>query len=119
MPPSFVKVMVFAEFVLFVCFGVVQTWGLYSKTKILLSTNSSDVANHRFPMKKRMSGSILSPGVQFSRVQTYASDEAAAREELFMKIETQCNYAYIILSFVAKTLLCWIVLSPILADAFH
>ena len=133
-PPTFVRIMVFAEFVLFVCFGFVQAWGLFSKTRIL--NNNTPMEFHTFSEQTRRAIPITSslqhgkphrPLVYFKRIQLLYTPEdvgtnppmPTSREERIMEIEMRCNYAYICLSFIAKTFLCWIVLSPILADTVH
>jgi hypothetical protein len=79
--PGFVNVIVFLQFFLFGCFGLVQTYSLVKKTYLSKGNR----------------------GFQFTR------DAAILHETVEM--------VYVILSFVAKTLLCWLILSPILIGA--
>lgn len=69
--PDFVNVIVFLEFALFMCFGLVQTWALVWRT-------------------------------------VWFQDDFWVR--------TRSTRAFIVLSFVAKTLLAWLVLSPIIVS---
>ena len=102
--PGFVHVIVFLQFALFSIFGLVQMYSLVRRTSLITDT-------------------LRSGGKKYSAV---LADDAGAT----MQFQPESNIyrdlsdlndfvekAYITLSFVAKTLLSWLILSPILAGA--
>ncbi len=88
--PDFVRWMVYLELLLFMSFGAVQLYGL---------------------ARKSMMESVIVYVECHSHGHLVEGADAAGLDS----IDTTCEYAYTTLSFVAKTLLAWIVLSPILA----
>ena len=95
--PGFVHVIVFLQFALFSCFGLVQTYALVQKTYVL-------------------QGSSVQYGpTEMSR---FIGDgdypENTKQRELYL-IEERAEMIYIILSFTAKTLLGWLIITPIIA----
>lgn len=88
--PDFVRWMVYLELLLFMSFGVVQLYGL---------------------ARKSMMESVIVYVECHSHGHLVEGADAAALDS----IDRTCEYAYTTLSLVAKTLLAWIVLSPILA----
>ena len=95
--PGFVNIIIFLQFGLFLSFGNVQLYSLIRRTMILQSSEG-DVASTR-PL-------MYSQDIPMSPKQQSLSDLADFVERL-----------YIVLSFTAKTLLAWLVLSPIITDA--
>jgi len=91
--PGFVHVIVFLQFFLFGCFGLVQLYSLVKKTYLLMAVE----------------GSIKT----YSRVGNWGFEFARDVANLQETVEVM----YIMLSFTAKTLLCWLILSPILIGA--
>ena len=96
-PPDFVYPLIILEFILFAIFGCVHTYLLvYS--------------------------AITAPplgGGSYSRVQQAGQLGLfeGAEPPLNTDVQQQAEFFYIILSFTAKTLLCWIILAPILNAA--
>lgn len=135
-PPDFVKVMIFLEFALFACFGFVQTYGLTAKTLLQADdthTNRLHAARSNSPIS---SMSVIYASTTNNLPYISNAYQGGGEEEdscccctlnptgysamtQANIIDLQCEYAYIILSLTAKTLLCWIILSPILTDAIH
>ena len=108
-PPSFVTGLVFAELVMFSCFGLVQTYGLVTKSMLCCNREAViDIAlddaeddyssysgsRHRRTTKKRL-------------------------PEKIRDVDATCEYAFIILSLTAKTMLCWIVIAPLITDRMN
>jgi len=105
-PPGFVNVIVFLEFFLFVCFGLVQLYSLYSKTVLLINSGGSSRSNRYSTIPSwEESGSQLS---------TSQNNDRPSAPWNTHDITYQADYAYIILSFTAKTLLAWLILAPTL-----
>ena len=96
-PPDFVRVIVFLQFGLFTCFGLVQAWGLARRT--YASAPSSNVSAEEQAL-------MLARDMQYNATHGDDGDEEDGVELVFIG-----------LSLSAKTLLCWIVLSPLLMDA--
>jgi hypothetical protein len=92
--PDFVKWIVYLELLLFMSFGAVQLYGLTRKT--LLDSVFVYVEAHAHSCAQVLEG---------------------ADAEALERIDVACEYAYTTLSLVAKTLLGWIVISPLLAAA--
>ena len=88
--PDFVRWMVYLELLLFMSFGAVQLYGL---------------------ARKSMMESVIVYVECHSHGHLVEGADAAGLDS----IDKTCEYAYTTLSLVAKTLLAWIVLSPILA----
>lgn len=107
-PPDFVSAIVFLEFVLFVCFGFVQTYVLFAKasaTEARESAQSEEMAaffasDNRFDA---LSATVSRRGMPSHR-KTAAHDA----------IDDAAECAYIVLSLVAKTLLGWIIMGPVM-----
>lgn len=88
--PDFVRWMVYLELLLFMSFGAVQLYGLARK-------------------------SMMESVIVYVECHTHGHFVEGADAAGLDSIDKTCEYAYTTLSFVAKTLLAWIVLSPILA----
>ena len=100
--PGFVNVIVYLQFTLFSCFGIVQLYSLVRRTNIIQSyTGSSDSS------------------MSLMRSAAYGSDDSnmSTREALLANVADTTERIYIVLSFTAKTLLAWLILSPIITDA--
>lgn len=110
-PPSFVTALIFAELVMFSCFGAVQAYGLLTKTLLCVgwNTNAPQAA-----VCDIVFGEAGIPCASPTRRKTAASLGTRIDE-----VDTVCEYAFIVLSLVAKTLLCWIVLAPLLTDRIN
>ena len=87
--PGFVHVIVFLQFVLFACFGGVQAYALLHQSPMRLMDISRDIGR-----------------IDEEEEEIYYADSRPAT-----------NMAYIILSLTAKTILAWLILSPVLAAA--
>jgi hypothetical protein len=109
-PPGFVNVIVFLEFVLFSSFGFVQFYSLYYRTERLLNPENSSAASRN----------ILRQSVSYIQV-PYSTDPQDVNLSMpaaqLVSISEQADYAYIMLSFVAKTLLAWLILAPVIMNA--
>ena len=99
-PPGFVNVIVFLEFCLFICFGLIQLYSLSSKTALLLHQTSY--------------GNVLVGGGGMNQDDNNDDEFGINNEDPSHQITLQADYAYIILSFTAKTLLAWLILAPTL-----
>ena len=97
-PPAFVTALVFTEFALFACFGFVQTYALFARWRVFLMSAES---------KQIMQLAIVPE--EDEDCYLFPHDAQTIRD-----IEEQIEIVFIVLSLVAKTLLCWIVLSPLL-----
>lgn len=104
-PPGFVHVIIFLEFVLFSSFGFVQLYSLYYRTEISLRPNG--LAKNSWS-QQRYTG-LGGSGAEHS--------DGTFTPTTSSTIAEQADFAYIILSFVAKTLLAWLILSPVIMDA--
>ena len=89
------RVIVFLEFALFICFGGVQAYTLTRKARILDGSSSLSSGEEQARM--------LPPSQQQQRQGAALAD-----------IDDDGEILFISLSLAAKTLLCWIVLSPLL-----
>ncbi len=87
--PGFVRWMVYLELLLFMSFGVVQLYGLARK-------------------------SMLEAVVVYIECHTHGHLVEGTDAAALDGIDRTCEYAYTTLSLVAKTLLAWIVMSPLL-----
>ena len=109
-PPGFVNVIVFLEFVLFSSFGLVQFYSLYYRTERLLNPENNSAASRN----------ILRQSVSYNQV-PYSADPQEINQSITVtqpaSISEQADYAYIMLSFVAKTLLAWLILAPVIMNA--
>ena len=100
--------LVFAELVMFSCFGVVQTYGLAKKTLLccgreVITDISLDDADEDY---SSYNGSR----------QRRATKQRKSLPEKIRDVDAACEYAFIILSLTAKTMLCWIVITPLLTE---
>ena len=95
------RVIVFLEFALFICFGGVQAYTLTRKARILDGSSSSF--------------SSLSSGEEQARMLPPSQQQQRQGAALILAdIDDDGEILFISLSLAAKTLLCWIVLSPLL-----
>lgn len=99
-PPGFVHVIVFLQFVLFSSFGFVQLYSLYYRTEVMLRSDGTPKVGWAQP---RYAGLAANASMD------YYPDSVVTVAE-------QADFAYIMLSFIAKTLLSWLILSPVLMD---
>ena len=115
-PPSFVTALIFAELVMFSCFGLVQTYGLTYKTLLSLGylsyyTEEAEAAEDDDDELQHGYFVSNSTSVDLQRRRPTKSLDDRIHE-----VNTTCEYAFIMLSLVAKTLLGWIVLSPLITS---
>ena len=104
--PGFVHVIVFLQFVLFSCFGLVQFYALAMRTMILQSRD------HSIPIEMMRQNGVGEDEERF------IEDSRGSYKTMRLMITMEnAERAYITLSFVAKTLLAWLILSPIIANA--
>ena len=101
-PPNFVKALVIGEFVLFSCFGFVQTYMLAARASAyyyyyacLMMPDSGQQQRYEMPSPPPNS-----------------SDNLVDR---LREIDERGEWVSIVLSLTAKTMLCWIVMSPLIA----
>ena len=94
------RVIVFLEFALFICFGGVQAYTLTRKARILDGSSSSF--------------SSLSSGEEQARMLPPSQQQRQGAALILADIDDDGEILFISLSLAAKTLLCWIVLSPLL-----
>jgi hypothetical protein len=92
--PDFVKWLVYLELILFMSFGLVQLYGLVAKS---LTSRFGAECDSRQDLERKF---YLMPKI----------DKYMAAID---RIDDTCEFAYIALSLVAKTLLGWIILSPV------
>jgi hypothetical protein len=109
-PPGFVNVIVFLEFVLFSSFGFVQFYSLYYRTERLLNPENTSSATRNISRQSVSYNQVsFSADAQDVNLSMTAAQPASISE--------QADYAYIMLSFVAKTLLAWLILAPVIMNA--
>lgn len=125
-PPGFVTALVFIELILFSCFGLVQTYALISKTLVCTSSTNCDLEENGI--------NVVNPSNDPNFLQqtwvNYEQNSFSGKRHLdaigYPKkslddkvdaIEMRSEYAFIILSLVAKTLLGWIIISPLIINA--
>ena len=104
-PPDFVRAIVFVEFALFICFGFAQGVGLMRKSWAYAS--DADDPMSAAPLMLRGPNAawmIYSQDVQ----------EVRHNNNTLEALDDQNEVVFITLSLVAKTLLCWIIFSPLL-----
>jgi hypothetical protein len=101
--PDFVNVIIYLQFALFSCFGIVQLYSLLRRTYVIQTY--SGVHNSSVPLMK------------YSSSMSSEDSEPSTREYLLANIADTTERIYIVLSFTAKTLLAWLILSPIITDA--
>ena len=108
--PGFVHVIVFLQFVLFSIFGLVQMYSLVRRTS-LITDNTRGGGKKYFAVLGNDVGAYSggSSSMQFQAENNIDKD--------LSELNDFVEKAYITLSFVAKTLLSWLILSPILAGA--
>ncbi len=104
----------FLEFVLFSSFGFVQLYSLYFRTQIIVYHPERYLSGPMTPANGR-NGAYSSLIVR-GRGQQEDIDDTAQGDHYRGKasISEQADYMYILLSFIAKTLLAWLILSPAL-----
>jgi hypothetical protein len=114
-PPGFVHVIVFLEFVLFSSFGFVQLYSLYFRTQIIVYHPERYLSGSIPPANGRI-GAYSSLIVRGRPPQHDDIDDTVQVDQYRGKasISEQADYMYILLSFIAKTLLAWLILSPAL-----
>jgi len=93
--PGFVNIIVYLQFGLFSCFGFVQLYSLFRRTIVLNQGGEQPWTGGRF------------------RGALSTTNKNRPLEDIADSTERM----YIILSFSAKTLLAWLILSPIITDA--
>ena len=106
-PPDFVRVIVFLEFGMFMSFGFVQLYALSSKTA------NAAARGYQPPASASGEGSDQWRGLIHPHHLNVTHDPVSGDDEA---IDDAAESAYIGLSLLAKTLLGWIVLSPLLAS---
>jgi len=99
--PGFVNIIVNLQFGLFSCFGLVQLYSLYRRSIIL--GQSEEVSSQPWPYG--------------ARPQPKPPTVYDTKSNSLNQIADSAERMYIILSFTAKTLLAWLILSPIITDA--
>jgi hypothetical protein len=100
--PGFVHVIIYLQASLFCCFGIVQLYYLVMRTWTLQS--------------KEMHVSL--EFIEQSGDEVQQLMRAGGYKQLQLKIIMEnAERSYIVLSFVAKTLLAWLILSPLIANA--
>lgn len=105
-PPAFVSALVFTEFALFACFGFVQAYALWARQRVFsLSEESRQIM--RLSLRDNDDDDNGGGGGFF-----FPHDAQTMRE-----IDERVEGWFIFLSLTAKTVLCWIVLSPLLLAA--
>jgi hypothetical protein len=110
--PGFVHVIVFLQFVLFSIFGLVQMYSLVKRTNLITDHIRGGGKKYSAVSADDMLGAYSGGGgasMQFQPENNIYSDLSDLNDFV--------EKAYITLSFVAKTLLSWLILSPILAGA--
>ena len=90
-PPGFVSIIVLLEFNLFLCFGFVQLWSLYRRTMALGNMGSA-----------------------YKKFDSVLQGPPKGGDETSEEIVRAADFAYILLSFTAKTVLAWLILAPTL-----
>jgi len=88
--PGFVNVIVNLQLGLFTCFGFAQLYSLVKRTYIIFDMDTPQYEEPGRPISK---------------------------EQRLFELAVNVERIYIILSFTAKTLLAWLILSPIITDA--
>lgn len=113
-PPVFVTALVFIELILFSCFGLVQTYVLVSKTLLCISPSHPIENGRNMPFRNSRSNlfTLETNSDRFSEAQSFDPP----RLDDFYGIEIRGEYAFVILSLVAKTLLGWIIISPMIVS---
>jgi hypothetical protein len=110
-PPDFVRIIVFVQLGLFTCFGFVQTWALAQRTYAASAAFGGDrlSADETVQMILRNNAEKRQQRSRRSR-----GDDLDDEDDDTDKDEDGVELAFIVLSLTAKSLLCWIVLSPLL-----
>lgn len=102
--PGFVHVIVFLQFVFFSSFGFVQLYSLVRRTNLIIENIRSGGRKYSAVMGEDMYSGALPQ-----------QDHNIFRD--LGNLNDTVERAYITLSFVAKTILGWLILSPILVNA--
>jgi hypothetical protein len=105
-PPGFVNVIVFLEFFMFICFGFVQVYSLFSKSIRFVSSTSPGAGGNyqQASTLDHMDGAFFSSSYPLGAGPQHPSQD----------ITDAADLAYVTLSFTAKTLLAWLILAPTL-----
>jgi hypothetical protein len=110
-PPDFVRIIVYLQFGLFTCFGLVQTWALARRTYAMSSGlgggGGGGSAEEQALMIARRNDARR---MMKSRGEFDVDDDSDDKDEDGVEV------VFIVLSLTAKTLLSWIVLSPLLSE---
>jgi hypothetical protein len=102
-PPGFVNVIVILEFCLFNCFGIVQVYSLSSRTALYLSGTGLAQARDYDELMQVADIRWMPDGRLTQPTKSLTNAQAITR---------RADWAYVILSFTAKTLMAWLILSP-------
>jgi len=121
-PPGFVNVIVFIEFFLFICFGFVQLYSLSNRSLMISTGSTHQSSTNNYKLTPRSCQRLYSYSVTLYDIdQSTTTDrqgsgllEEEQAPSVLQMITRQANFAYILLSFTAKTLLAWLILSPTL-----
>lgn len=107
--PGFVHVIIHLQFALFSCFGFVQLYYLVMRTVIITNNSMATETEMLLMNTEQFIGNID------SRMRAmYGSDPRKMRLAV---VADNAERAYIALSFIAKTLLAWLILSPLIASS--
>jgi hypothetical protein len=109
--PGFVHVIVFLQFGLFSIFGLVQMYSLVKRTS-LITDHVRGGGGKKYSAV--LADDVYAGGGGSSSMQ-FQPENNLSRD--LSELDNFVEKAYITLSFVAKTLLSWLILSPILAGA--
>ena len=135
-PPDFVRALVFTEFALFVSFGFVQSYILAAKAYLLLTAQANGGGNggmamnggglfldgsNEYLMPTNNNGgptmSMMMMPVSSSSSYSSSSPYFYYQRDGLKGVDETAELIFIILSLGAKTILCWIVFTPILQAA--
>jgi hypothetical protein len=109
--PSFVRVLIFLEFVMFSCFGFVQAYALTAKAIVYDEEGAGADGSGGGMESQRQQKQRLLP---LTYGQGDSELEAGGEESRVQAIEEHAEFVFIVLSLAAKTMLCWIILAPTL-----
>jgi hypothetical protein len=109
-PPGFVNVIVFLEFVLFSCFGFVQLYSLYYRTIFIQNPTVTSARSYTPLVATSRFGSNNYDNEEL--VMNIENDTSTSKN--YTNVAEKADYMYILLSFIAKTQLAWLILAPAL-----